>query len=127
MLHTQAQDIINNLNDGFSFWFDGTVKTTGYSVGNGAKGIQTVHNPAAPIFACYLVALAARFEAAGFHGIGGWIDEGILYIDPIHHVVDRDTALFLGRQQNELAIFDIAATDCIETGLRNAFASDASA
>ena len=51
--------------------------------------------------------------AAGTLGatcIGGWLDEvtGLYYYDAVVIVEDRDAAIILGREQQQIAIFDLS-------------------
>ncbi len=45
--------------------------------------------------------------------LGGWLEDGILHLDVVTYVNDRDHALLLGAWEEQIAIFDIKRGECI--------------
>lgn len=93
-------------NGGYSHWFDGKVRNTGYVVGNGTKGLKF---ETANIEPAYLAATAQRWADKGAEGIGFWIDNGTLYVDPIFHypIYDGQTAMAQALTWGEQAIYSL--------------------
>ncbi|MFM9442571.1 hypothetical protein [Streptomyces acidiscabies] len=42
------------------------------------------------------------------NGLGGWLYEGVIYIDPVEIISDRRAATAAGLHRRQLAIFDLA-------------------
>jgi hypothetical protein len=48
--------------------------------------------------------------------LGGWIQDGQLWLEPARLVKDLATAIELGRTTDQIAIFDVLAESTIDTG-----------
>lgn len=48
--------------------------------------------------------------------VGGWVEDGKLWLEPSERVPDRAAAIRKGREQDQIAIYDVAAGDVIDTG-----------
>ncbi|MFC8429279.1 hypothetical protein [Streptomyces sp. NPDC057253] len=83
------------------------VPTDGYAVSITAS--QHTLSAAAPFkeFVELVRSVTGRYEDA--NGLGGWLSEGLIYIDPVEVVHDQETATLVGKQRQQLAIFDLAA------------------
>lgn len=42
------------------------------------------------------------------NGLGGWLHDGVIYIDPVEIIPDRRAATAAGLRRRQLAIFDLA-------------------
>lgn len=59
-----------------------------------------------------LAAIERKIEGlneCGFEYFGGWIDDGLLYLDASEHFEMLEEAITFGREQQQLAIWDIDA------------------
>ena len=45
--------------------------------------------------------------------VGGWVEDGTLHLDVVRCVADLDEALALGAQEDQIAVFDMKACECI--------------
>lgn len=45
-------------------------------------------------------------ETVETHYLGVWVDAGVIYLDISRQIFNLDTALFFGREWNQLAIWD---------------------
>jgi hypothetical protein len=70
---------------------------------------QHTISAAAPFaeFADLVGSVTARYGSA--NGLGGWLADGVIYVDPVEIVHDRESAVLAGKQREQLAIFDLAA------------------
>ncbi|MFF4506672.1 hypothetical protein [Streptomyces sp. NPDC001401] len=99
------------LNGGFTITTrpDGSahVPTDGYAVS--ITPTQHTISAAAPFdaFAELVRSVTGRYRDAT--GLGGWLADGVIYIDPVEIIPDRQTATLAGKQREQLAIFDLAA------------------
>ncbi|MGW7514156.1 hypothetical protein ACWGJ2_00990 [Streptomyces sp. NPDC054796] len=50
--------------------------------------------------------VTARYGAAT--GLGGWLADGVIYVDPVEIIADRQEAISAGRKREQQAIFDLA-------------------
>jgi hypothetical protein len=50
---------------------------------------------------------------------GAWVDGDSVYLDVSENVYDESQAIQLGQQRNQLAIYDIATGNSIDTGRNN--------
>jgi len=46
-------------------------------------------------------------EYGDVNGLGGWKSDGVIYIDPVEIISDRQTATDTGLRRRQLAIFDL--------------------
>lgn len=107
LLTAIAAAVINSP-EGFTLSIDGTTPSHGYCVAD--RATQDSFGPAGII-------RATRYALAhGLH-VGGWYDSksGRFYMDATHVISDRETAIALGRENGQLAIFDLDA--CAEIRL----------
>ncbi|WP_413116227.1 hypothetical protein ACK1X7_36965 [Streptomyces sp. CY1] len=51
--------------------------------------------------------VTARYGAA--NGLGGWLSNGVIYVDPVEILPDQQAAILAGKGREQLAIFDLAA------------------
>ncbi|CAM5730960.1 hypothetical protein SANTM175S_04462 [Streptomyces antimycoticus] len=58
-------------------------------------------------FADLIRSVTARYGAA--NGLGGWLSDGVIYIDPVEIIPDQQAAILAGKEREQLAIFDLAA------------------
>ncbi len=79
---------------------------TGYMVGGVFTRTVTTNQAARhpSLVAREIASVANRPNAAAY--VGTWIDGESLYIDLSEHVADIDTALALGAERGELAVWD---------------------
>lgn len=54
--------------------------------------------------------------ASGKNFLGTWLNEGKVYLDVSENILDKATAVRLGQERNQLAIYDVAGNDEIPTG-----------
>ncbi|MEU6379264.1 hypothetical protein [Streptomyces sp. NPDC046909] len=98
------------LNGGFTIMAcpDGSahVPTEGYAVS--ITSTQHTISAAAPFdaFAELVHSVTDRYGDAD--GLGGWLADGVIYIDPVEVIPDRQAATLAGKQREQLAIFDLA-------------------
>ena len=45
--------------------------------------------------------------------VGGWLDNGLVYLDVSKHFTDKDKALEFARQEKQIAIYDIEKGESI--------------
>lgn len=45
--------------------------------------------------------------------VGTWVEKGVMYIDAVQYVSDRERAMALGREHQQLAIYDFAEQEVI--------------
>lgn len=99
------------LNGGFTIMPrpDGSayVPTDGYAVS--LTPTQHTIPATAPFdaFADLVRSITARYGAA--NGLGGWLAEGVIYVDPVEIIPDQQAAILAGKGREQLAIFDLAA------------------
>ncbi|GAA0505298.1 MULTISPECIES: hypothetical protein [Streptomyces] len=99
------------LNGGFTIMArtDGSayVPTDGYAVS--LTPTQHTIPATAPFdaFADLIRSVTARYGAA--NGLGGWLSDGVIYIDPVEIIPDQQAAILAGKEREQLAIFDLAA------------------
>lgn len=55
--------------------------------------------------------------------VGGWIEDGKLWLEPSIRVMDRDEAIKLGQETDQIAVYDVKAGDVIQTGGNGGFLS----
>lgn len=60
-------------------------------------------------FASAVEQLHALYPTA--NAVGGWVDVQQLYLDPVEITDDRHKAEFLGRLRNQIAIYDLSASE----------------
>jgi hypothetical protein len=109
-------------------------KTNGFFVGSapGADGqkIETVIIPEsafkldgeggmkwwlAKLYSDHLTPQQVRESAPVFGGyLGTWVDSGLVYIDAVTWCEDRNEAIRLGLERNELAIYDVSANGSLD-------------
>jgi phage head maturation protease len=53
--------------------------------------------------------------------VGGWIEGGKLWLEPSERIEGREDAIKAGKERDQIAIFDVAAGDVIETGGKGGF------
>ena len=114
--------MIRNNPDGFSVTPDGRQPTDGYMVSlpgrthlidpaelNGPQGHEVV--------AAHTAAHSDVYKNPAMH-IGGWTNDatGKMHLDPSENIKDRATAERLGRERNQIAIYDVKNKRTIETG-----------
>lgn len=58
-------------------------------------------------------AVASEFST---HLVGTWLDDGIVYIDAVRHIRNRETAIKLGQDAGQQAIYDFATGESITLG-----------
>jgi hypothetical protein len=46
--------------------------------------------------------------------VGTWLNEGSVYIDAVRHIRNRETAIRLGQEAGQLAIYDFGAKESID-------------
>ena len=63
----------------------------------------------------YVKSNADVFKDPTVH-IGGWEHNGLMHIDPAEHVINRGTAMNLGRARNQISIYDVKNNKEIPTG-----------
>jgi hypothetical protein len=68
-------------------------------------------------------ALARALDAiimgdSGYDGayIGGWVHDGMLWIEPADNISDRQAAIAAGRARDQIAVWDVAGEQEIMTG-----------
>lgn len=66
----------------------------------------------APAIRSFLQANREALLAGAY--VGGWLDEGVLYLDVSIHVPALPLALYLGRRWGQSAVYDLAARECVE-------------
>ncbi|MEV4033716.1 hypothetical protein [Streptomyces umbrinus] len=66
--------------------------------------------PSALSFADFAAAIE-RLHALYPTAMGGWVDGQRLYLDPVEIIDDRAKAEFLGRLRNQIAIYDLSASE----------------
>lgn len=102
-----AREAIDN--GGFTVALDGTRPTAGYVVAlpNHERRYQlnTRTGYAHAIYA-YVVDNGRVLRDPGAH-LGAWVDNGQLYLDVVHVVTDRESAITLGQLNGQLAIYDL--------------------
>jgi len=77
---------------------------------------------AAKVIVDYLMTNRAIFEGSGLY-VGGWIEDGQLWIEPSVNVADLAAAVELGRSTDQIAIYDVANGAIIDTGGNGGFLS----
>ncbi|MEU6260179.1 hypothetical protein ACFUEN_29760 [Streptomyces griseorubiginosus] len=98
------------LNGGFTIMIcpDGSVyaPADGYAVS--VTSTQHTVSAAAPfeVFADLVHVVTTQYE--NVTGLGGWLADGMVYVDPIEIIPDREAAILAGKQREQLAIFDLA-------------------
>ncbi|MEU6351115.1 hypothetical protein ABZ896_17545 [Streptomyces sp. NPDC047072] len=99
------------LNGGFTIMIcpDGSayVPADGYAVSITAT--QHTVSAAAPFeaFADLVRTVTTQYE--NVVGLGGWLADGVVYVDPVEIIPDREPAILAGKRREQLAIFDLAA------------------
>ncbi|WP_419995050.1 hypothetical protein [Streptomyces boninensis] len=78
---------------------------SGYAVSAAATQRTLPAEASFTSFAAAVEAMHARYPAAD--AIGGWIDQGQLYLDPVEIHAERATAERLGRLRKQIAIYDL--------------------
>ena len=88
---------------------DDTTPTKGYalSVFRGAEKVFDVESVTEDDIYNYLIEHKDKFEDPGVH-VGGWVDDGKVYLDLSIVVEDREKAEKLGIEHDQLAMFDLA-------------------
>lgn len=104
-------------NGGFTALFGrelGRTPSAGFIVADGRKGLKipAQKDPSLQILAIQKLAKTAQKQ--GFDGVGTWIDQGIVYVDPINYVDDFDTAERISRERQELAFWSLSEQKAIE-------------
>lgn len=92
---------------------DNLVGRPGYAVGL-PGGEVMLYPMSLASFAVQVKSVLWRAQGAGLDAIGTWVDNGRLYIDPVKIVMDERTAIALGRQHGQQAIYDLQAERSIE-------------
>jgi hypothetical protein len=97
---------------GFTHWFDGKDRTTGYVVSDGQRGKKV---RSAMEIRLALHSVIATADRTRYDGIGTWTDEtdGAVYVDCNTWVARREDALLLAGARGEIAIWDLAASEAI--------------
>lgn len=85
--------------------------TKGYAVGEGAIGYVVPFDGADPETFDVTIerALAWFAEHGGIEFLGTWIDDGVLYVDPVHVFTRKDFALGVAWAWGERAVYDFEA------------------
>ena len=63
----------------------------------------------------FLMSEREAFKKPGVH-LGGWVSDGKLWLDPSENITDRDEAIKAGKARDQLAIWDVAGGQEIDTG-----------
>jgi SPP1 gp7 family putative phage head morphogenesis protein len=58
----------------------------------------------------------AQFAADPSLYIGGWVEDGKLWIEPSDNILDHDKAFAVSAKRDQIAMFDVKALDVINTG-----------
>lgn len=81
----------------------------GYFVADGQRGVE-LDPETFKLWADAHISAAMRKVAkeSGTNLVGVWTrpETGIIYIDPVNHISDRESAVKLGTERGELAIWD---------------------
>lgn len=99
----------------------GTVPTSGYMVSLAGRtafpAATDLAGPRGPqIISNYARTNSDKLTAPDMH-IGSWNDDtGKVHLDVSQNIPDRATAIRVGRQQNQQAIYDVARKKLINTG-----------
>lgn len=104
------------VDNGFTFPLNGgSMPTTGYMASWNSLEVyvrlRTV-NLSATSVTDTLAAIErkiAGLNECGFEYFGGWVDDGLLYLDASEHFETLEEAMKFGREQQQLAIWDIEA------------------
>ncbi len=119
---SKVLDIIRNSPNGFSVTPTGQVPTSGFMVSLPGHSmflpINTLGGPRAlSVLQQYANAHAVPLREPGAH-LGGWhdMDAGHVVLDVSHNIRDKATALRLGHERNQIAIWDVKHGREIKTG-----------
>ncbi len=63
----------------------------------------------------FLMSEREAFKRPGVH-LGGWVSDGKLWLDPSENIADRTEAIGAGKSRDQLAIWDVAGGQEIDTG-----------
>lgn len=101
-MFTQVLQAIRQ-NGGATFDSKGNLHTSGVAV----AGIAPALKVAEKAFTAEVLEKTLRLFA-GTALYGAWVDpEGILWLEPTEVYQDRETAIRIGRQRGEIAVFDL--------------------
>lgn len=64
----------------------------------------------------YIKSYRPLFDADPNLYMGGWVQNGTLWIEPSERFEDRDAAIKAGVERDQIAIYDVFAGEEIETG-----------
>lgn len=94
------------VNGGYSHFFSGR-EPERYIVADGRKGIK-LSLPTPECLDMYVLVsqLAESYKIQGFEGIGFWVNNDVLYIDPIDSAKFVGEALLVAKHRSEKAIWD---------------------
>lgn len=62
----------------------------------------------------FLMSEREAFKRPGVH-LGGWVSDGKLWLDPSENITDRAEAIGAGKSRDQLAIWDVAGGQEIDT------------
>jgi hypothetical protein len=109
-----AQDLLKQvMNDGgFTYWTTGVPTDTGYMVAKqGTELILDLGDDLAVVIT-EIANFITRNYMSG-HSIGGWYEDGKLYLDVSNWVADKQQAILIGIANKQLAIYEIHTANCI--------------
>jgi hypothetical protein len=93
---------------GFTLDANDNPVTTGFAVGAGKlPGANLLQKPLDKLTVDDIANYLAKHPKDQLKG--GWVDNGMVYIEPSTHVTDKAEAVKLGRKRKELAVGDLAA------------------
>ncbi|MEV0590005.1 hypothetical protein [Nonomuraea cavernae] len=91
------------------------VALTGHTVQHPASLLDDLDASAVAIDD-YLMRRRSLFENDRDVYLGGWIEDGKLWLEPSRNVRDRAAAVRLARETDQIAIYDVRAGTTIDTG-----------
>ncbi|MFF0580119.1 hypothetical protein [Streptosporangium saharense] len=100
----------------------GTRPTDGYMVATTGRTAQfpehILDDPdaAAEAIDDYLMRNRDVFENDPNMHLGGWVEDGKLWVEPSHNIASREEAVELARNTDQIAIYDVRTGDYIQTG-----------
>ncbi|MEV8630310.1 hypothetical protein AB0395_01510 [Streptosporangium sp. NPDC051023] len=100
----------------------GTRPTDGYMVATTGHTAQfpehILDDPDAAAAAIddYLMSHRGVFENAPDMHLGGWVEDGKLWLEPSRNIAGREEAVALARSTDQIAIYDVRTGDYIQTG-----------
>jgi len=97
----------------------GEVPGSGFMVAifKGVERVVTRAEFSGQLVADFVGQHAALFQAAENAFLGGWLDGGQVYLDVSVNVPTLEAALELGREHDQLAVYDVASGTSIDCGV----------